>query len=67
MTSTLPTLLHLAWQELPYVAVRDEHGSRWLAAIQVPNGTVQPPSRIPQFATVKITEVTATAYPVDPS
>lgn len=60
------TLRDLAWAELPYVAVRDEHGSRWFAAVQVPGGTVQPPSRIPQFAQVQITEVTGTAYPVDP-
>jgi hypothetical protein len=60
------TLRDLAWDDLPYVAVRDEHGSRWLANVRVPNGTVQPPSRIPQFSQVSITEVTGTAYPVDP-
>lgn len=60
------SLRDLAWDDLPYVAVRDEHGSRWLANVRVPNGTVQPPSRIPQFSQVSVTEVTATAYPVDP-
>jgi len=59
-------LRDLAWSDLPYVAVRDEHGSRWLASIRIPGGTVQPPSRIPQFSQISITEVTATAYPVDP-
>lgn len=60
------SLRDLAWDQLPYIAVRDEHGSRWLANVRVPGGTVQPPSRIPQFSQVSITEVTGTAYPVDP-
>jgi hypothetical protein len=60
------SLRDLAWDQLPYIAVRDEHGSRWLANVRVPGGTVQPPSRIPQFAQVAIAEVTGTAYPVDP-
>lgn len=57
-------LRDLAWDALPYVCVRDNHGSRWLASVTVPTGTIQPPGNSLQFVGVTITEVTATAYPV---
>jgi len=60
-------LRDLAWDSVPYVCVRDQQGSRWLANVSVPNATSQPPNSSLQFAGVTITEVTATAYPVDPS
>jgi hypothetical protein len=60
-------LRDLAWDSVPYVCVRDNHGSRWLANVTVPTGTIQPPGNSLQFAGITITEVTATAYPVDPS
>lgn len=59
-------LRDLAWDSIPYVAVRDEHGSRWLATVIVPNGTYQPPQHSLQFASITVVEVTATPYPVNP-
>lgn len=60
-------LRDLAWDSVPYVCVRDNHGSRWLASVTVPTGTIQPPGNSLQFAGITVTEVTATPYPVDPS
>jgi len=60
-------LRNLAWASLPYVCVRDGHGSRWLANVSVPNVVIQPPRHALQMAQVAITETTGTAYPVDPT
>ena len=60
-------LRDLAWDSIPYVCVRDEHGSRWLATVIVPNGTYQPPAHSLQFVSITVIEVTATPYPVDPA
>lgn len=59
-------LRDLAWDSVPNICVRDEHGSRWFAAIQVPDGAVQPPDKTGQYAPVAITEVASIPAPVDP-
>lgn len=59
-------LRNLAWASLPYVCIRDGHGSRWFTNIQVPQITIQPPRNTLQMAQLNITEVTATPYPVNP-
>lgn len=61
------SLRDLAWDSAPYVCVRDQHGSRWLANVVVPSGTIQPPFKSLWFTEVVVTEVTGTAYPVDPT
>lgn len=65
--SAFQSLRDLAWDSVPYICVRDEHGSRWLANVAVGSGTIQPPGNSLWFTEVAITEVTATAYPVNPS
>lgn len=60
-------LRNLAWDSLPYVCVRDGHGSRWFANVQLPTGVVQPPHLSGQFASITVTEVSGEAYPVDPT
>lgn len=57
------SLRDLAWQDLPYVCVRDELGNRWFANIAVPNGRVRN-NRTLYLAQMDITEVTDTAAPV---
>jgi hypothetical protein len=59
-------LRNLAWDSVPYVAVRDGHGSRWFANVMVPQITIQPPRNALQYAQITITEVTDTAWPVNP-
>lgn len=61
------SLRDLAWDSVPYVCVRDQHGSRWFANVAVGSGTIQPPFNSLWFTEVAVTEVTGTAYPVDPS
>jgi hypothetical protein len=61
----LRSLRDLAWDQLPYVCVRDENGNRWLAAISVPSANVRFYRTI-YTATVNVTEVTDTPVPVDP-
>lgn len=55
-------LRDLAWEDLPYVCVRDELGNRWLANVSVPNGRVRNNRRL-YYAEVLITEVTETPAP----
>lgn len=58
-------LRNLAWDSTPYMCVRDGHGSRWFANVAIPQIVFQPPSNALQIASVTVTEVTGTAYPVD--
>ena len=46
----------LAWDQLPYVCVRNEIGDRWLANVLVPAGTFQR-NRSLQIVQVQITEI----------
>lgn len=57
------SLRDLAWQQLPYVCVRDELGNRWFAAIQIPTGRVVA-NRGAYLADITITEITDTAVEV---
>lgn len=59
------SLRELAWDDLPYVCVRDELGNRWLANIIVPDGNIN--QRSSYFASVDIQEVQALPSEVDPS
>jgi hypothetical protein len=64
-------LRDLAWAPIPYVAVRDELGNRWLANLLVPSAVTRRGQRQNsqthlQFANVTVTEVTDTPFPVDP-
>jgi hypothetical protein len=59
------SLRDLAWDDLNYVCVRDEDGNRWLASVNVPNGTVKR-RRTLYFASIDISEVSETPTPVDP-
>jgi hypothetical protein len=56
------TLRDLAWQDLPYICVRDELGNRWFANVLVPGGNVRRNRRL-YLAQVTITEVTDTPAP----
>ncbi len=58
-------LRDMAWADLPYVCVRDDIGDRWFASVQVTDSRVKRNRRL-YNADVTITEVTATASPVDP-
>lgn len=61
---TLPdftSLRDLAWDDLPYVCVRDEDGNRWLANVAVPSGRVEQNNRKIYLAEITVVEVTATA------
>jgi hypothetical protein len=58
------SLRDMAWADLPYVAVRDDIGDRWLAAVNVPTNKVW--KRKIYLAQVGIVEVSDTPYPVDP-
>lgn len=57
------SLRDLAWADLPYVAVRSDRGDRWLANVNVPNGTIRDRRRL-YMAEVQITEVTDQPFPV---
>jgi hypothetical protein len=59
------SLRDLAWDDLPYVCVRDDIGDRWLSTIIVPHGDVRRRRRL-YNADVTIIEVTDTPSPVDP-
>jgi hypothetical protein len=61
--ANMHSLRDLAWEDLPYVCVRDDIGDRWLATVIVPNGTVRRNRRL-YNADVTIIEVTDTASPV---
>ena len=62
--ANMTSLRNLAWQDVPYVCVRDELGNRWLANVNVPSGVIS--QRSLYLATVDIAEVTATPTEVDP-
>ena len=57
-------LRDMAWAQLPYVAVRDDIGDRWLSAVSVPTNKVW--KRKIYLANIGVVEVTNTPYPVDP-
>lgn len=59
-------LRNLAWQDVPYICVRDELGNRWYANVRVPDATVRQDRTI-YLAQVQVTEVTDTPSPVDPA
>jgi hypothetical protein len=59
------SLRDMAWASVPYICVRDEDGNRWFANVQVPAGRVMK-NRTLYLAPIQITEVTATAAPVQP-
>lgn len=58
-------LRDLAWDQVPYVCVRDEDGNRWFATIFVPSGRVQL-NRTIYMAPITVQEVTDIPFPVDP-
>jgi hypothetical protein len=60
------SLRDLAWDQLPYVCLRDQDGNRWFANITVPSGQVSL-NRSLYIATVHIAEVTDTAAQVEVS
>jgi hypothetical protein len=60
------SLRDLAWDQLPYVCVRDQDGNRWFANITVPNGQVSL-NRSLYIATIHVVEVTDTAAQVEVS
>lgn len=53
-----------AWADLPYVCVRDQHGNRWFANVNIPSGTIQNQEKL-QLVQAVITEVTVEPYPVE--
>ena len=53
-----------AWADLPYLCVRDAHGNRWFANVNVPEGTVQNGEKL-TMVEATITEVTEQPYPVE--
>lgn len=57
-------LRDLAWDDVPYVCVRDEDGNRWFASISVPAGNVRNRRKL-YIANVQVTEITDTPSPVD--
>lgn len=59
------SLRNMAWDDAPYICVRDEDGNRWFANINIPNGVVQNRRRL-YMADIQIVEVTDTPSPVDP-
>lgn len=58
-------LRDMAWAQLPYVCVRDEIGDRWFALVTVPGAAVRRNRQL-YFASVTVSEVTDTAFPIDP-
>jgi hypothetical protein len=56
----------MAWDDVPYICVRDEEGNRWFANVSVPAGKVVH-FRSLYLASIAIVQVTETAAPVDPS
>ena len=65
---TLPgftSLSDMAWDDVPYVCVRDEEGNRWFMVVTVPAGRVVHYRKL-YFANVSMTQVTSTPSEVDP-
>lgn len=58
-------LRDMAWAQLPYVCVRDEIGDRWLALVTVPGSSVRRNRQL-YLASITVSEVADTAFPVDP-
>lgn len=58
------SLRDLAWEDVPYICVRDELGDRWLATVLVPEGKVQRNRRL-YMANIDVIEVTDTASVVE--
>ncbi|PZF99422.1 carbohydrate binding domain-containing protein, partial [Micromonospora endophytica] len=61
------SLRDLAWDQVPYVCVRDELDNRWLATLLVPSGSVRRKRQRGQMqlAQVTVVEVADTPEPVD--
>lgn len=59
------TLRDLAWDDLPYVCVRDEEGNRWFANVRVNNASAMN-DREAILADVSVVETTRTPATVDP-
>ena len=59
------SLRNMAWDQVPYICVRDEDGNRWFAAINVPSARVQRGRRLYE-ATIDVIEVSDTPSQVDP-
>lgn len=57
-------LRDLAWDDLPYVCVRDELGNRWFANVRVPAGRIRR-NRTLYYAQIDVLRVTDTAAPVE--
>jgi hypothetical protein len=67
LDSAVTALRDLAWEQLPYVCVRDERHNRWLTNVSVPSTAARDmPSRGHLvLAPATFREVTATPAPVD--
>lgn len=63
--ANISSLRDMAWADVPYICVRDEIGDRWMALVQVPAESVRRNRKL-YLATLAVTEVTDTAYPIDP-
>lgn len=59
------TLRDLAWNDLPYICVRDDIGDRWYANVRVPTTSARF-NRTKYMARVSIVETTTTPFAVDP-
>ena len=59
------TLRDLAWNDLPYVCVRDEEGNRWYSSVRVTDAAASN-DRKALVATVAVVETTNTPVAVDP-
>jgi hypothetical protein len=59
------SLRDLAWDDLPYVCVRDEDGNRWFANVTMPTGRVKMNNRELYLADINVIEVTDTSSVVE--
>jgi hypothetical protein len=57
------SLRNMAWDDVPYVCVRDEDGNRWFATVIVPGGNILRDRRL-YLATVNVIETSDTPYAV---
>jgi hypothetical protein len=64
--ANMSSLRDMAWADVPYVCVRTEIGDRWLAVVQVPAGAVRRNRQL-YLAPIAVSEVTDTAYAIDPT
>jgi hypothetical protein len=60
------SLRDMAWEDVPYVCVRNELGDRWLSTVLVPSGKVQRNRRL-YIARIEIIQTTEVPSPVDPT